>query len=980
MKVINRKLLALVIAAAMVIQSGQAVYAADPLTAGEGGAENGQTISEQTSEEEQKTEGAGSGDEQEDQGEEAAQTYHAAPRTVSAKEVVEQSEDSSDDWEVYGQLNVNGAVLSGSVHLYAGQVKLTSGRISSLKQDAGNVQTEDGLVDSLIREGGSLTMKGGQIGSLSQAGGSLTMNGGQIGSLSQAGGNLTMNGGRIDSLALYHGEITLNSGSKIEDIMIGSVDQDQGGVSLTVSAGASVENIHIPEGSGKIRIIVENGGNVGNIIVDGAPTSTRITINEGGAVDTVELKGTPDPYKFVIEAHGTIGDLLLTSGDRSYAPNLKRYKGAQVGIPRGFGWKQKEGYDKPISLYIIVKKDELREIKKDTESFYEVENGGVLTVEGADVTGDIVLLEGGKVLVNDSSTVSSIYCQTGGDLTLNGASTLNELRIGDAGSGSVFIGKDAEVKNLIVKDLPEDFRITKEAGARAEAPEGYEWKDNNDGTYTLAAESETAAGTARIGETVYETLKEAFEAAKDGDEITVLKDSAGDGILVPEGTFTKGLTVDFAGHAYAVTGESALSGEEGPAGFLLAEGNKITLKRGTVTSEKAGILILNRSDLTMVGMRLEMNNKESSQARTLSCRNGNVMIDSCEIAADPEGGLAFDVCRLGAYPSVNVTVAGDSLITGSIGMSADNGGAKDGLGLRLEAGQITGSILPDQGAVNALETDSANAFVIRNTNVEIEAPEGFGWENCDETHEILRSVFTARNKTTGTGYKSLSEALKMAGNGETVLLLKDLEGEEYIAVRAGIELDLNGHWLTGAELLYVTGSLKDSGKPKGGFSAESCFFGKYENAAFPVYDSQSGTYSLYDLGVFSVDKEKFNGRYAFRFSKTGDRQEAVTRILNDSEDGRVKAVVRICWEEKDAGGRIKKITKNIAYSSQYLKELAADPTMVVLTFTLTGTQNIEGPITATPMFITENGGGTAMVEMAGTTFTENVKDETPDGE
>jgi hypothetical protein len=220
----------------------------------------------------------------------------------------------------------------------------------------------------------------------------------------------------------------------------------------------------------------------------------------------------------------------------------------------------------------------------------------------------------------------------------------------------------------------------------------------------------------------------------------------------------------------------------------------------------------------------------------------------------------------------------------------------------------------------------------------------------------------------------------MAGNGETVLLLKDLEGEEYIAVRAGIELDLNGHWLTGAELLYVTGSLKDSGKPKGGFSAESCFFGKYENTAFPVYDSQSGTYSLYDLGVFSVDKEKFNGRYAFRFSKTGDRQEAVTRILNDSEDGRVKAVVRICWEEKDAGGRIKKITKNIAYSSQYLKELAADPTMVVLTFTLTGTQNIEGPITATPMFITENGGGTAMVEMAGTTFTENVKDETPDGE
>ena len=175
---------------------------------------------------------------------------------------------------------------------------------------------------------------------------------------------------------------------------------------------------------------------------------------------------------------------------------------------------------------------------------------------------------------------------------------------------------------------------------------------------------------AKIGNVKYETLEAAFAAAQDGETITLLADCAGNGIKAPQGTFSQGLTVDFAGHTYTVDGATVGSTGTETNGFQLLKNNKITFKGGTITSEKAKILIQNYSDLTLEGMTLTLNNTNYTSAYTLSNNNGNIVIDGTTINANPAGGFAFDVCRYSSYPSVSVTVKGESVINGDAEVSA----------------------------------------------------------------------------------------------------------------------------------------------------------------------------------------------------------------------------------------------------------------------------------------------------------------------
>lgn len=68
----------------------------------------------------------------------------------------------------------------------------------------------------------------------------------------------------------------------------------------------------------------------------------------------------------------------------------------------------------------------------------------------------------------------------------------------------------------------------------------------------MTAAAEGDGKVAKIGETYYSSLAEAITAAQDGDTITLLSDSSGDGIVVAVGRFTEGLTVDFNNHSYTV--------------------------------------------------------------------------------------------------------------------------------------------------------------------------------------------------------------------------------------------------------------------------------------------------------------------------------------------------------------------------------------------------------------------------------------------
>ena len=288
---------------------------------------------------------------------------------------------------------------------------------------------------------------------------------------------------------------------------------------------------------------------------------------------------------------------------------------------------------------------------------------------------------------------------------------------------------------------------------------------------------------AKIGDVTYETLEAAIAAAQDGETITLLADCAGNGIKAAQGKFTTGLTVDFAGHTYTVDGSTVGSTGTETNAFQLLKDNKITFKNGTITSEKAKILIQNYSDLTLEGMTLTLNNANYASAYTLSNNNGNVVIDGTTINANPAGGFAFDVCRYASYPSVNVTVKGESVINGNVEVSASGSDAKDGFKLMLEAGTLNGNIVLDASAKAAMAAAPEKVEITKSNAFDVAAPADYMWfDNGDGTSTLVPYVPVSTPiifHDAGEYEDALTVAI--AGEGTIMYKLNDGEATAYTA-------------------------------------------------------------------------------------------------------------------------------------------------------------------------------------------------------
>ncbi len=294
--------------------------------------------------------------------------------------------------------------------------------------------------------------------------------------------------------------------------------------------------------------------------------------------------------------------------------------------------------------------------------------------------------------------------------------------------------------------------------------EGYGCFGNADGTFTV--KEGTAVATIG-GNKQYETLETAFAAAQDGETITLLANCAGNGIKAPEGKFTNGLTVDFGGFTYTVDGATVGSSGTETQAFQLLKDNKITFQNGTIYSEKALMLVQNYSDLTLENMTLTLNNGNYSNGYTLSNNNGNVVINNTIINANPVGKFAFDVCRYSSYPSVNVTVTGNSNINGDIEVDAGSGDAKDGFSLMLAGGTHTGNIVLTNNAKTAMEATPDKAVIQKSDSYVQDAPEGYKWvSDGNGTSTLAPKTYVAQIGT--TKYETIAAAVAAATDGQTV--------------------------------------------------------------------------------------------------------------------------------------------------------------------------------------------------------------------
>ena len=394
------------------------------------------------------------------------------------------------------------------------------------------------------------------------------------------------------------------------------------------------------------------------------------------------------------------------------------------------------------------------------------------------------------------SNYPSVNVTVKGNSVINGDVEISASK-GDAKDGFSLTLESGTMTGDIVVDasaqalVGEDNKVTKKDTFTQEAPEGFKWVDNGDNTASLAP----IPYVAKIGDTKYETLGAAFAAVQDGETITLLANSTGGGIKVLENKFPNGVTLDFAGYTYTI--DSSLVGSPGyeSQAFHLEKGNTFTFKNGTITSENAKMLVQNYSDLTLDGMTLTPNNPTYTNYYTLSNNNGNIVIKDTTINANPAGGFAFDVCRFSNYPSVNVTVKGNSVINGDVEISASKGDAKDGFSLTLESGAMTGNIVLDQTAKNVIAATPEKAVISKEATFDKAAPADYKW---DANGVLVPVDYVAQIGS--TKYETLEAAFAAAQDGDTITLLADCAGNGIKAPQGkfatGLTVDFAGHTYT----------------------------------------------------------------------------------------------------------------------------------------------------------------------------------------
>ena len=311
-------------------------------------------------------------------------------------------------------------------------------------------------------------------------------------------------------------------------------------------------------------------------------------------------------------------------------------------------------------------------------------------------------------------------------------------------------------------------------------------------------------GVAKIGEDYYRTLAEAIAAAKDGETVKLLADCSGDGIQVAVGKFpTNGLTIDFDGHIYTVGGVLVGSSSTASNGFQLLKDNKITMLNGAIYGDTSvagdaktdwtgapAILIQNYCDLTLKGMTV-VGGKETCY--TMSNNNGNVVIEDSTIKAGngtKYGPFAFDVCRYSSYPSVSVTVKGNSVIEGDIEISGAIGEGQSRQ-LNIEGGTFTGTF----SVANTPANIAISGGTFSNEVPADYCAEGYiPTKNADGTYGVKEGKYVAQ--IDNVKYETLEEAYAAAKNGDTITLLEDCKSDRINLEDKSVTVVLNGKTLT----------------------------------------------------------------------------------------------------------------------------------------------------------------------------------------
>lgn len=652
-------------------------------------------------------------------------------------------------------------------------------------------------------------------------------------------------------------------GSNKYETLQAAVDAAKSGATVTLLADTR-ENVTVS----KNAIVLDLNGHTLNGGTENAkPALTvdnkKVTLKDSSEAQTGTIKreDTADTKTshYVIDIQGKNGFMIVESGkveNNSGIPGVKGSSLIRLGNDSVSGWPTLtiKGGTFTQDNFIAIKVDRgtlhLLGGTVNSANSFAIENWNNAYIKGGTVNGTV------STWVYSTGAAFSKLEISGGTVNGNVAS-VNYDNAADkqarvyvtGGTVTGTLGTYTYNNGLVAMDETAKATIEVTGGTFSKDPTQYVVEDsaiskNDDGTYGVAK-----TYLAKIGDTEYYTMDEAFHAVKAGETIVMLRDYTTNKV---QNSGDESFTIDLGGHTWTAnivdTASAAFEINYSDVTLTVKNGKVVSSQlAGLIPSAMSGTITYNNSKLVFDGVEMTANGHSGIETNgsntndTVTLKNSTLNVpNGYGIYFPSSGTLTIDNSVINAKTmgvqvcsgSLNISGAGTAItVTGDgIAKTENDGAIEDGaaisivertgykglIAIKVESGTFTAKAGND--AVKAYKWDntnktesafdnSKNVVAISGGTFNKSIPDGYcadGFiptKNTDGTYGVKEGQYVA--KVGSTKYETLADAIRLAAKGKTITLLADVADCGSLTISKNITLDGGGHTISGNSSISV---------------------------------------------------------------------------------------------------------------------------------------------------------------------------------
>lgn len=716
------------------------------------------------------------------------------------------------------------------------------------------------------------------------------------------------------------------NGAKYKSLQA-AVDAAKSGATVTLLADTR-ENVTVS----KNAIVLDLNGHTLNGGTENAkPALTvdnkKVTLKDSSEAQTGTIKreDTADTKTshYVIDIQGKNGFMIVESGkveNNSGIPGVKGSSLIRLGNDSVSGWPTLtiKGGTFTQDNFIAIKVDRgtlhLLGGTVNSANSFAIENWNNAYIKGGTVNGTV------STWVYSTGAAFSKLEISGGTVNGNVAS-VNYDNAADkqarvyvtGGTVTGTLGTYTYNNGLVAMDETAKATIEVTGGTFSKDPTQYVVEnsaitENDDGTFGVAK-----AYLAKIGDTEYYTMDEAFHAVKAGETIVMLRDYTTNKV---QNSGDESFTIDLGGHTWTAnivdTASAAFEINNSDVTLTVKNGKVVSSQLvGLIPSAMGGTIKYDNSSLVFDGVvmtttarsGIETNGNNTNDTVTL--RNSTLNVpNGFGIYFPSSGTLTIDNSVINAKTmgvqvcagSLNISGAGTAITVSGDGIdkTINDGAIEDGAAISivnrtgykgLIAIKVEGGTFKANGtnaAVKAYDWDNTNKTESDFTQAakvsvsggtfssEVDkslCAEGYiPTKNTDGTYGVKVGQYVA--EVNGAKYATLAEAVAAAQDGQTVTLLAD--ATEDVVISKSITLNLGGKTLTNTNVGKATISVTSgtvtvkNGNVVGGTGYYNIEVTKNSNANLTLTDvtataGNNGSSMIDNWGTLTITSGTYNG-------------------------------------------------------------------------------------------------------------------------